>query len=434
MRKLSFEVLLCAAAVLASGVLTPANGGLIEYGEVIADAIDPVGDTDTFTFWGETGEKAVVQATSIGSGSASVDVYGPGGGNPIASGVFDPRLAIPLAETGVFTIVVYDFGNDETMDYAIALERAGPPSPNAVAVAPGQTVSGEIELIGDLDEFSFEGVAGEKFVAQVTSLGSGSACVVVYRPDGSEMASAVFDPRLDILLDQTGVYTILVYDFGNDETMTYAVALERAAPPSPNAASMCPGDMLTDEIEVVGDLDLFWFSGAAGDTAIIQATSPGSGSSCVVVYRPDGSKIASAVFDPRIEIVLDQDGPYAILVYDFGNDETMDYTLSYECIGQCPCDKGFLDFFNDAVAAGTLEGTGSGTVAETRLWVMGYVLTVADLYTEQGMTIDAIKLLVVAYLFCDDSPNILQDLVTGEAAPELNDKILTALIDLVENL
>ena len=120
--------------------------------------------------------------------------------------------------------------------------------------------------------------------------------------------------------------------------MDYGLSLERIAPPSASATPINPGGVLSDTIDPVGDMDLFFFQGSNGDTVAVQAARQSGGNPCIQLFDPDGMMIGGTCggSTARIDASLDQTGIHSILVFEWSNDTTMDYGLSYQCIGVCP--------------------------------------------------------------------------------------------------
>lgn len=100
------------------------------------------------------------------------------------------------------------------------------------------------------------------------------------------------------------------------------------------------GDLVTCAIDVVGDTDLFTFSGTAGEVIMLQATRQSGGSPCVELFRPNSTRLGSdcALNGARIDATLDQTGPYTILVGAWANNlnGTMGYALALQCVSG-PC-------------------------------------------------------------------------------------------------
>jgi len=119
--------------------------------------------------------------------------------------------------------------------------------------------------------------------------------------------------------------------------------------------------------------------------------------------------------------------PY--LIYDkLGNHVAQDNLPWTEQDGWLAEEQDILDFFDDAVADGTLVGRGAlPAVAEFRLDLMRALLEIADALIVEGQVDFARFLLELAYDFTDGQPQPM-DLVQGDAAPELATRI-QALMD-----
>jgi hypothetical protein len=233
-------MLVCCVAVLLGrpGLSSAAAEGmpcaaepmdmLIAYGDVVTSDtcwIDPVGDADVFRFAGTPGETVVIQVVPRSLGPACVELKGPAGAT-IRQACSPARVTAALMELGTHTIVVTEFLNDGTMPYTLVLERVAPPSPAASDVCPSCTATDMIDPAGDLDVFRFQGEGGDAVLIQVTPQSGGPACLEVFAPNGSVVRSACSPARLDLTLAQTGTHSILVSEFQNNGTMSYAVFFE----------------------------------------------------------------------------------------------------------------------------------------------------------------------------------------------------------------
>jgi hypothetical protein len=94
----------------------------------------------------------------------------------------------------------------------------------------GRVVTGAICPVGDTDTFHFSGNGGEKVRIQVTFLnGTMRPCIELLAPDATNATSAVacqnaFENVIDVTLDQTGTYTIVVdVWFGGDGSYNLVV-------------------------------------------------------------------------------------------------------------------------------------------------------------------------------------------------------------------
>jgi hypothetical protein len=86
-------------------------------GALIVCSINPVGDTDAFTFSAPArGAVSITTAKRSGPGSPYQELFDPDG-----SRVFGSRLP----KTGKYTIIVSEFVNNDTVDYTLSLHRVG---------------------------------------------------------------------------------------------------------------------------------------------------------------------------------------------------------------------------------------------------------------------------------------------------------------------
>ena len=105
------------------------------------------------------------------------------------------------------------------------------PEPNPTTIEYGQLVECEIGQIGDSDLFRFSGQAGERIVLQVARLRDGDPCVQLTGPGianpmvaCTNRFSAANAARIDSTLPQTGSFSILATERGNDEVTAYRIA------------------------------------------------------------------------------------------------------------------------------------------------------------------------------------------------------------------
>lgn len=226
----------------------------------------------------------------------------------------------------------------------------------------------QIDVDGDSDLYRFQGSAGEDVTIRVTDQAgqtSTPSCLLeLIGPTGGPIASVADSARCEIrtTLDVSGLFTVRVTEYGNNQVMTYAAELDRLVPPSTTAVSINPGDTITGgTIDPRGDSDLYIFNGVSGDTISLRLTDqagPTSHPSCLLeLYRPDGT-LVSALANSTIcalDVQLDQTGVFTIRTIEYGEDDLMTYNLEYQCIiGSCPT-------FHPL----TIARTGAGTVTST---------------------------------------------------------------------
>lgn len=313
----------------------------ISYGDVITCAIDTSGDSDLFEFSGSSGDVIVVQSVwTSGTMRPCIELKAPD--NSIieaCKNAFTNRIDTTLTQTGNHTVIVDVFFGG-TGDYVLALERLKPPSANALEIQHGELIEGQIAPNGELDTFYFDGNVNESILFQITwQNGSVRPCIELVAPDNSrtDQCANAFKNRIDTTLSQSGTYTVLVDAFYGGAG-DYSVVLERLMLPSENAQQLPFGSSVGDEINPVGDLDLFTFDGTSGDH-IVLTTSWQSGTMrpCVQLVYPDNSRQVACnnAFSNEIDITLNQTGSYAVLAEVFYGG-TGNYNLELQCIsGAC---------------------------------------------------------------------------------------------------
>jgi hypothetical protein len=91
--------------------------------------------------------------------------------------------------------------------------------------------------------------------------------------------------------------------------------------------------------------------------------------------------------------------------------------------------EAIIDFFDESVANGTLEGLGKNPkIANFRLWLMGEMLESAKCFIEKDKIKAACAVESRSYKRCDGEPRP-KDFVQGESAPKLADMIMELMCE-----
>jgi hypothetical protein len=214
--------------------------------------------------------------------------------------------------------------------------------PTDMSASYGDLITCSIQIAGDTDLFRFFGSAGEVIVVYIAwQSGTLRPCIELIAPDNTAQVACVnsFTNRIDTALSQSGTYTIVVNDLTDLGTGPYALSLESLIPPSPPVDQLRYGDILQDELNPAGDIDLFSFSGAAGDTISLQGTwQSGSMRPCVELIAPDNGRLLACAnaFSNQIVATLIQTGTHAVLLRDGFGISPGAYTIALQCLtGSC---------------------------------------------------------------------------------------------------
>jgi hypothetical protein len=202
-----------------------------------------------------------------------------------------------------------------------------------MAVAYGDVVTCTFQVAGDTDVFTFTGVAGEVIVV----IGD-EACVTLAAPSGATVEACptnLTSARIDAALSETGTHTLTTRQ-GSIARPPYTLALERVAPVSPRARQLGYEATLTDDINVAGDIDVFFFTGGANDTVSVSVRTDETTWPCIELIAPDSNRSTACVAatSNRIQIMLLQTGTYVILVKQ-RDGQTFLGTWSYAVQLQC---------------------------------------------------------------------------------------------------
>ena len=200
------------------------TGAVAIDGETLSGRIDIMGKADTYTIEADAGDVIRIVVTTKSALDPTIRLYESDGTFLKTSTGFGPCTADldsdPLPSGGTYTIIVGDHGNTpgETGVYSIFVQRVNNPT-NAVAI-DGETLSGDIDMMGEADTYTIEAEAGDIIRIVATTASSLDPYVRLYGPDGAFLKYAVgFGPATAELdsepLPIGGTCTIFLADHSN---------------------------------------------------------------------------------------------------------------------------------------------------------------------------------------------------------------------------
>jgi len=330
-----------------------APAALPGFNTVIDDAIEAVGDVDEYSFAGTAGQVVTVERLA---GDLGLTLFGPDDSIIAGSGVFDSLLdLVTLPADGAYRLRFEPGGGsvhadlDDTGDYRFAVwtpDRDSVPRP----IGFGQNLPGQLAVRGDIVAYRLDVTAQQVGrpvsigVSQVTGIGGPDigfdTRLRFLAPDGATELAAVSTGRGDlfgieiddVVLPETGTYTIQVVDDGDNHTGSFTVGVSDQPI---EAATDLPGfnSVLDDVIDVIGDVDDYRFNGAAGQLVTVERLAGGVD---LTLFAPDGSITAGdGTFDSLLDLVtLPADGEYRLRFEPSGGsvhadlDDTGDYRFA----------------------------------------------------------------------------------------------------------
>jgi hypothetical protein len=249
---LLLSCLICGYCSLAQG----ADRGGINSGETRSGTIGPPSFMDTWTFDGQAGDRVIINAvTTTGTLNTGITLYPPGGGPAEAdSGIGGDKLDYQLKNTGLYIIVIQDYGLSKTGNYNITFLKipgtvSSAEDPDGGPIASGQTLGGTINVPSDMDAFQFYGQTGERVIINaVMTTGTLNTVIALYPPGGgpAEADSGIGGDKLDYQLKNTGLYTIVIQDYGLSKTGSYNLSLSKIpSTPAPGIYNLSPSNGAT---------------------------------------------------------------------------------------------------------------------------------------------------------------------------------------------
>jgi hypothetical protein len=234
MMKRLFYLILLSLLLGHFSIAGSADRGEFFSGETkIGYSINSPSYMDTWNFQGQTGDRVIITAVKT-SGNLDTEIllYPPGGGSVEAYTPFSDKLDHQLLDTGLYTVLIQDYGLNDSGTYNISfLKIPGAVSsledPDGGPIASGQTLSGTINVASDIDAFQLYGLAGDRvIITAVKTSGNLDTEILLYPPGGGSVeAYTPFSDQLDHQLLDTGLYTIIIQDYVLNDAGTYNISL-----------------------------------------------------------------------------------------------------------------------------------------------------------------------------------------------------------------
>jgi hypothetical protein len=292
-------------------VISPGdNGGALLNG-TLNRATNSLGDLDLWSFDANAGDTIVLRMGSF-TFNPWIRLYNPSGvlvGNvgSGASGVRDVDLVVPATNSGTFTVIASSFVGTGVGNYVLSLAK----SPGAVLVSPGDEGgsmtngwqhTGALEF-GDLDVWTFDASNGDSIVLRMSATNY-NPLIRLYGPNGVLLGSAGSgvsgnrDVDLSVRATNSGSFTVVAGSVtATASTGNYLLNLAKSGAPvfvSPGdqGGTISNGWQHSGTIDL-GDLDVFTFSAAAGDSIVLRMGSPNF-NPWLRLYGPNGVLVGTA--------------------------------------------------------------------------------------------------------------------------------------------
>lgn len=336
-----------------SGTITTGaddEGGELVNGVHRAGRLD-LGDLELWTFNAQAGDELMIRAGADNFtpwlrllGPTGAEIAETTSGNGFTR---DGFITVRATNAGPYTVVLGAAYAGQSSEYDLHFAQV----PAPITVSPGdeggELVNGAYRTasleLGDLDVFGFTAVEGQGLMVRVGSTNF-TPWIRLYRPDGALAAETTSgngfarDGSVALRATNAGPYTVVVSATYPGQAGGYAVHLAQA----PAAITVSPGDeggelvsgAFTTAVLDLGDLDVFAFDAAAGQSVVFRVGSTNF-TPWLRLYRPDGALAAETTSgngfarDGTVSLQATNAGTYTIVVSATYSGQAGGYALSF---------------------------------------------------------------------------------------------------------
>jgi len=334
--------------------LIPAVGAVpLACGTLASGQIAAAAQVDLLTFSGQAGQIVSLALASTGgfsnnpstSNSAELTVFAPSGA--LAGTIHSNSQAnFTLSQSGTYVIRLSATNLSTIGSYNVNFECLAPPSA-AVSLTCGTLASGQITAPAQVDLFTFSGQTGQVVSLAIASNGgftnnpsaSNSAELTVFAPSGTAAGTIHSNSQANLTLAQSGTYVIRVNATNLSTTGSYNLNFECLVPASA-AVSLTCGTLASGGIATRAQVDLFTFSGQAGQVMSLALASTGgftnnpsaSNSAELTLFTPSGVARGTIHSNSQANFTLPETGIYVIRVSATNLFTVGSYNLNVDCL------------------------------------------------------------------------------------------------------
>ncbi|MCB0522374.1 MAG: PPC domain-containing protein [Lewinellaceae bacterium] len=321
----------------------------INYGDDLTSSILVLGEEDTYTFSGTSGDKIIIRMRGISSSfEACLTLKNPS--NAVVSSSCAGGLSeinVTLTETGTYTIVAADDLGDDTGNYGLSLQILN----NAAytqALPCGNDLTVSINHLAGMESFSLAINNGDKLRIQARpTTGAFLTKIQLYNPLGALATSAVENVNGLALIDNyvanmTGDYILVILEENGYYTSTVGISFQKLNDPSCAQPLGC-GDDQTVSIGQLADIKAFSLMLNSGDKMRFKARGSSSNiTTQLQLYNPAGMLVATAVKDGDGVAEIDNyeaatTGDHILLLSDVIGGYTSSVGISFQKLNAAAC-------------------------------------------------------------------------------------------------
>ncbi|MDH3937559.1 MAG: hypothetical protein OEV68_09520 [candidate division Zixibacteria bacterium] len=219
-------------------VNTTGYAELISYGYNGVSSIAFLSEMDAYQFEGTAGDVILIRMSDTEDNGVYIDpqieLYDHNG-VLVAShwtSTFQARIVdFTLPSTGTYTLIASDINGEDVRAYGLGLQCV-----NCFGILPTIRYStcdtGRVALLSEMDGFQFVGSAGDSVIIRMSD-GYGNGVYIdprieLFDPDGERLADTATtgaEGSLEVKIDGSGLHTVIMSDFGGDDSRAYDFSL-----------------------------------------------------------------------------------------------------------------------------------------------------------------------------------------------------------------
>ncbi len=335
------------------------------YAESISGSIDAPSEIDRYTFEANPGDLIIIGLAKTSGGlwpeirvlDASADLVVEQSHaeylevtvrpmavieEPVAGDVqiFLPMIVSDTAPTAglqskiEYTILIGDgFDGTRTGGYNLFLQKLNEPI-NPTELTYNDTVSGSVDVVGELDSFVFSGEAGDIVLAGMSQvLGPVWQQIRLYDPAGNLLNEVAHPTHVETMytLPSTGEYKMLLSDgFSGLLLGGYNIHLQRINNPV-GSVPLVFNELIAGEITAAAERDAYTFTAEADDVVLVSMSKVSEDLwQQVRIFNAAGELQMENSHPEQAELFFKaaESGPYTVLVADgFNTTKTGSYHL-----------------------------------------------------------------------------------------------------------
>ncbi len=350
----------------------------ISYDTLVNDTVALYDEIDAYTFSGVAGERILLRVEPAGTNTTFrclLELYGPTDTLFISDydnytdvwGSYGGRqvnfIDYELPETGTYTIFIREGDGTPTSAYWLSLQCREHLMDNALPISYDTLVNDTVAISGEIDAYTFSGVAGERIILQVEPAGTNTKfrCMLeLYGPSNTYLIYDYDDYTdvwgnyggrqvnfIDYVLPETGDYTIFIREGDGTPTSAYWMSLQCREHIINNAMEVVYDFYYEDAITPFGAIDGYTFYGDSSDIITLRVEPAGTNtkfrcmlelygpSDTLFIYDYDDYTDVWGDYGGRqvnfIDYVLPESGDYTIFIREGDGAPTSTFWMSLQC-------------------------------------------------------------------------------------------------------